>query len=444
MPRPTFSFWLWSLLAVLIMLTTARSALRYGLSQPNPQKDLMTPEGHVIILPLISDSTTHKTGKKIISNVTVDRSPIVDTLGTGDSIYLSLKRHGVSNLQLVLLSNALSNFFDASKAKPGDKYELVLDQDRNIVSFAYSQRNYPERVFNVNQTKTGFAAQQIIESLDTVVVAFEVMIEGNVSTAIHKVGESDLLTDIVTDVIFGSVIDFQKDPRYGDRLGIVLQKLYKDEIFVRDGRVLVARYDGKVVSQTAVFYEDGQKFGYYDENGKSVERMFLLSPLSYRRISSGFTHKRFHPILKRNIPHLGIDFAAPTGTKVWATARGTVTHASRKGGYGKLVEIEHPNGYRTRYAHLNQISVSRGQHVNKYDTIGRVGATGRATGPHLHYELLRNGHHQNPTRINKSMRGDPLPKEHLSSFYAHKNRLLEKIDDPRFKRVASGHSRLRD
>ena len=152
--------------------------------------------------------------------------------------------------------------------------------------------------------------------------------------------------------------------------------------------------------------------------------MFLLSPLSYRRISSGFSHKRFHPILKRNMPHLGMDFAADKGTRVWATARGTVSYAGRKGGYGKLVEIEHPNGYRTRYAHLSRISVRKGQRVGKYKVVGRVGSTGLATGPHLHYELLRNGRHRNPAAVNREAKVTPLPENRKAHFFAHRDRLV--------------------
>ena len=125
-----------------------------------------------------------------------------------------------------------------------------------------------------------------------------------------------------------------------------------------------------------MFYETEDSSGYYDENGKSVERMFLLSPLSYRRISSGFSHKRFHPILKRNMPHLGMDFAADQGNQGMGHGARNGQLRGRKGGYGKLVEVEHPNGYKTRYAHLSRISVSKGQRVDKFESVGRVGATG--------------------------------------------------------------------
>jgi murein DD-endopeptidase MepM/ murein hydrolase activator NlpD len=135
--------------------------------------------------------------------------------------------------------------------------------------------------------------------------------------------------------------------------------------------------------------------------------------------------KRFHPVLKRNIPHRGTDYAAVVGEKVYSTALGTVTHAGRKGSYGLLIEIEHPNGYRTRYAHLSRISVKKGQRVAQRANIGKVGATGRVTGPHLHYEIIKNGRHINPSSVNKGVRGKSLQKKYRSHFATHRDSLLD-------------------
>ena len=200
--------------------------------------------------------------------------------------------------------------------------------------------------------------------------------------------------------------------------------------FLRYGAIELAQYEGQLISQVGVAYEtpDGTR-GYYDEDGKSLARMFLLSPIRYLRISSGFNRRRFHPILKRPIPHLGTDYAANTGTRVRATAHGTVVHAGWKGSYGKLVEIEHANGYRTRYAHLSRISVKRGTRVRQEDVIGRVGATGRATGPHLHYELIKNGVHMDPERANSRRKGKPLMDDLLAAFTIRHARLSQELDN---------------
>ena len=245
--------------------------------------------------------------------------------------------------------------------------------------------------------------------LERRVERLEVRIVDNLSNAISEAGESGALSDVIADDIFGAVIDFQRDPRRGDRLGIVFEKLYLDGDFVRYGHILLAQYEGERVTELAVRYAPAEEQdAYYNASGQSLGRMFVLKPLGVNRITSHFNRQRFHPVLKEQRPHLGTDYGAPTGTLVWTTARGKVAYADWKGGYGKLVEIVHPNGYRTRYAHLSKILVRKGQLVQQRDIIGKVGATGLATGPHLHYEIIKDGHHINPEHINKG-RAVPSP-----------------------------------
>mgnify|MGYP001182686688 CR=1 FL=1 len=359
------------------------------------------------------------------------RQAIIDTLRRDDSIYLSLKKHRISEAQIVQLTRALKSVFNSKKeSKPGDIYTLATQTNNAIQYFKYIPRLAPHRPVLIERKAGQLAAQRLDLPLDTLIVVVQASIEDNLYNAISTAGEGPELIDLVADDIFGSVIEFSKHTRKGDRIGIIFEKFYLREKFIDYGRILLANYDGQFVSQLAVHYisPEGHK-GYYDDAGKSLARMFLLNSLPYRaRISSSFSRRRFHPILKRPIPHLGTDYAAPTGTRVRATARGTIVHAGWKGGYGKLVEIKHPNGYRTRYAHLSQISVKKGQHVPQAATIGKVGATGRATGPHLHYEVIKNGSHQNPETLNKNVKGKPLPKNYLQAFAAHRDRLLRQLE----------------
>tara|TARA_Y100000588_G_scaffold306033_1_gene329558 strand:+ start:414 stop:1736 length:1323 start_codon:yes stop_codon:yes gene_type:complete len=343
---------------------------------------------------------------------------IRDTLNYDDTIYHSLKRNKIGEAQILALNQALKDVFDTrSESHPGDHYILKIDTTGTIQHFSYTPEKTPERPVLIVRQTARLSAQRLQLPLETRLETIEVTIVDNLFNAISIAGENDVLTDRLTDDIFGAVIDFIVDPRVGDRMGVVFEKMYQNGRFIRYGRILLAHYQGRVVDQLAVYYEDAEKnWGYYDEKGQSVARPFLLQPLSYRRISSPFSRKRFHPVLKKNVPHLGVDYAASTGTKVWATARGYVTYAGRKGSYGKLVEIEHPNGYRTRYAHLSRIRVKKGQAVKQHAVIGNVGMTGRATGPHLHYELLKNGRHINPRNINRQAKGEPLQKRYLPDF----------------------------
>lgn len=354
---------------------------------------------------------------------------ITDTLGRDDSIYLALVERDIAERQILELVNALGPVFDARQSQPNDIFTAALDTAGIVTYFHYTQRQRPEAPIFVERRDDVLVAQRLTLQTRTQQFALWTTIETDLSNAILAAGERDQLTELVADGIFGAVIDFHKHPRRGDRIGLVFEKEFLGDRFLRYGAIELAQYEGQLISQVGVAYEapDGTR-GYYDEDGKSLARMFLLSPIRYLRISSGFNRRRFHPILKRPIPHLGTDYAANTGTRVRTTAHGTVVHAGWKGSYGKLVEIEHANGYRTRYAHLSRISVKRGNRVRQEDVIGRVGATGRATGPHLHYELIKNGVHMDPERANSRTKGKPLVDGLLAAFTIRHAQLSQELE----------------
>ena len=351
-----------------------------------------------------------------------------DTLKRGDTVYQSLKDHRLSEGKIDELIRTLSEAFNPQTSRPRDFYALTVDSSGVVQRFEYTPYSQPERPILVERQGERLEAKRLKLALESVQSAIQLRIEDNLSNAIYAAGEDDRLTDRLTDDIFGSVIDFRKDPRRGDQVDLLFEKLYRNGKFIRYGQIQMARYQGYAVSQDAFYFESSnQHKGYYDAEGKSLERLFLFYPLTYRRISSDYATKRYHPVLKKNRPHLGIDYAAKTNTPVWSTARGRVVFAGTKGGYGKMVEIQHPNGYRTRYAHLNRIKVRRGQTIPQKKVVGLVGSTGLATGPHLHYELIKNGRHINPRLVNKNKRGTPLKKDQLAAFARHRDRLLEKL-----------------
>ena len=352
---------------------------------------------------------------------------IAAALSRGDSIDRSLKQH-VPREQLKRLYEALYAVFDPAQVKPGDYYEAVIDASDVMRRFRYTPLRTPDRPIEVELCEGEFVARQLQLPLERRVERLEVHIENNLSNTIREAGEGSALSDLIADDIFGAVIDFQRDPRRGDRLGIVFEKLYLGETFVRYGHVLLAQYAGERVTELAVRYAatEGEE-AYYNASGRSLGRMFVLKPLGVNRITSPFNRKRFHPIRKKQQPHLGTDYGAPTGTLVWTTARGQVAYAGWKGGYGKLVEIVHPNGYRTRYAHLSKILVRKGQLVQQKEIIGKVGATGLATGPHLHYEIIKNGRHINPEHINTGSVIPTLADDLLPDFVQKRDALLHAL-----------------
>lgn len=364
---------------------------------------------------------------------------IAAALRPGDSLDRLLKQCHVPNSQLERLYEALYAVFDPAQVKAGDYYEVAIDTSDAIRRFCYTPHRTPDRPIEVRLHDGQFVARQLQLPLERRLERLEVRIEDNLSNAISKAGEGNTLSDVLVDDIFGAVIDFQRDPRRGDRLGVVFEKLYIDEHFVRYGDVLLARYEGERVTELAVRYAatEGED-AYYNASGRSLGRMFVLKPLGVNRITSGFSRQRFHPILKKQRPHLGTDYGAPTGTLVWTTARGQVAFAGWKGGYGKLVEIVHPNGYRTRYAHLSKILVRKGQRVEQKEIIGKVGATGLATASHLHYEIIKDGHHINSELINDGHAVPALADDRLSDFVRQRDALLHVLElGPHIGRYAS-------
>ncbi|MCK5435965.1 MAG: M23 family metallopeptidase, partial [Nitrosomonadaceae bacterium] len=202
--------------------------------------------------------------------------------------------------------------------------------------------------------------------------------------------------------IFASDIDFHRDLRKEDRFKVVYESHYSSGEPTGTGRVLAVEFVNKGKPYQAVYFEANDKErGYYTPEGKNLRRAFLRSPLKFSRISSRFSRSRYHPILKKRRAHKGVDYAAPRGTPVRATANGTVAVSTRQRGYGKLIILKHRRRYSTAYAHLSAFAkgLRKGKRVNQGDIIGYVGSTGMATGPHLHYEFRINGVQRNPRRV---------------------------------------------
>ena len=176
------------------------------------------------------------------------------------------------------------------------------------------------------------------------------------------------------------------------------------------------------------FYNDAdERSGYFDESGNSMEKMLLKSPLKYAANITSRYGKRRHPVLGYTRMHRGVDYGVPTGTPIWSVGDAKVLRAGVNGGYGKFIELKHANGWVSRYAHLSRIDVKRGQKVKQKDIIGAVGSTGMSTGPHLHYELLRNGSHVNP-QAQKFKRGKPLTGTALERYLDAVSRVSDRLN----------------
>jgi len=227
--------------------------------------------------------------------------------------------------------------------------------------------------------------------------------------------DRNLLIDHL-DRVFQWQMDFSRQIRPGDHYRFAFEREVRPDGSMRAGRLLAAEFVNSGTPYHAIFFDpngDGRG-SYFDLDGESVRRAFLLKPLSYRRISGRFSSGRRHPVLNTIRAHRGIDYAADSGTPIMATSDGVVVHRGSKGSFGNTVEIRHPNGWVTRYAHLSRFrgDVTLGTRVHQSDVIGYVGMSGLATGPHLHYEMLQNGRQFDPLSVDLPA-GDPVPADDM-------------------------------
>jgi murein DD-endopeptidase MepM/ murein hydrolase activator NlpD len=228
---------------------------------------------------------------------------------------------------------------------------------------------------------------------------------GEIETSLYAATDAAGMPDAAANQLnelFSGDIDFHHDLRKGDKFTVVYEMIYSNGALLSVGRIQAAEFINQGRAYRAVYFQkDAQHGDYYTPEGQSVRKAFLRSPIEYSRVSSGFTTSRFHPVLNKWRAHKGVDFAAPTGTRVKATADGVIASFGREGGYGNVIKVNHQGRYSTVYGHLSRFAkgLHRGQRVTQGEVIGYVGMTGLASGPHLHYEFKIDGKQHNPMRI---------------------------------------------
>jgi len=256
---------------------------------------------------------------------------------------------------------------------------------------------------SVARHEDGFAINYIENPLETEIVGRRAKITSSLFAAGQDAGMTPETILTLANQMFGWDIDFALDIREGDEFSVLYEQKFQDGEYVNDGRVLAAEFVNQGKTHRAVWFQstDGQLEGYFTPDGKGMRKAFLRAPLDFTRISSVFNPNRRHPISGRVRAHKGIDYAAPTGTPIWAAGDGRIEFAGRKGGYGNAVIIDHGKGVTTLYGHMSRFGKAArgGRKVRQGELIGYVGSTGASTGPHLHYEYRIKGVHKNPANV---------------------------------------------
>jgi murein DD-endopeptidase MepM/ murein hydrolase activator NlpD len=347
--------------------------------------------------------------------------------GQGDTLYsllsANLPEGGTSLKVAKSLARAIESStdtpFDINRVlKPERRYSITVDKDGRFLRATVELD--PAHVFHAVLRKGRVRSWKEDVVLDFKEETMALVVKSTLTETIINAGEGKELANRVANV-FRWDIDFQSETKNGDVCKILFERRYADDRPSGYGRILCVVYHGKKTGRkTAVLFNNN----YYNEKARELKKNFLRSPLNTLRVTSRYG-QRFHPILKVWRKHNGVDYGAPRGTSVWSVARGTVTFAGWKKGYGKYVCIKHDNNFESRYGHLSRILVKKGQRVNQRQRIGKVGQTGLATGPHLDFQLLVNGKHKDPLKVKmvKSLRKIPAPLQPRFSSLAQK-RLL--------------------
>ena len=339
---------------------------------------------------------------------------IYDTVKKGETLSQIFSKHDLQPEEIMPIRNASLTVHPVRLLHPGNPYKLEVEEDGRVSSLRYWIDD--DSLLDIRKGKNGFHARREPIRYQIRTLVLEGNIEDNLVNSMGVDRERYALALALSD-IYAWDIDFTGDLQKGDSYRIVAEGLYLNGKFRKFGKILAAEFRNRGEVFKAYGYDLEGRTGYYDEKGNVLKKSFLRAPLSFRRISSRYSSGRFHPILKVRRPHRGLDYAAAAGTPVSSIGDGVVLFAGRRGQYGNLVAISHPNGWETRYGHLSRISknIKAGSRIAQGQVVGNVGSTGLATGPHLHYEVKVNGTNIDPLMVSVP-RGNPIPQTELAAF----------------------------
>jgi murein DD-endopeptidase MepM/ murein hydrolase activator NlpD len=317
----------------------------------------------------------------------------------GDTVATLLARLETNDPEALRMLSSTRSARSLYQLVPGRTVRAQTTTDGRLLELRYRNGG---NVLTVARTGDGFTVAEEPVELKRHVLMKSAEIRSSLFAATDAAGLSDAIATQLAD-IFSTDVDFHRDLRRGDHFSVLYEVYYDGGEPVRSGRVLAAEFINVGRLYRAVYFQQSEGHGgYYTADGRNIRKAFLRSPLEYSRITSGFSSSRFHPILREWRAHRGIDYAAPTGTRVKATGDGVVEFAGRDNrGYGNLVVLRHQSRYSTWYGHLSGFATGlrKGMRISQSEVIGFVGATGLATAPHLHYEFRINDVHQNPLRV---------------------------------------------
>ncbi len=323
------------------------------------------------------------------------------------------------------ISRQSSDIYSLTRIRKGQPYKIILQED-HLVGFKYEINKEDQLV--ILKEDYGFSVNRIPIVYDIYSEVVSGTIKYSLFDAVKRAGEQAELAIKLSD-IFAWDIDFIKDIQVGDTFKVLVEKKYRDGQLCGYGKIQAAFFTNKQSLYKAFLHKDTKgTYGYYDEMGDSLQKTLLKAPLSFSRISSKFTKKRFHPILNVYKAHNGVDYAAPKGTPIKTVGDGSILEIGYNKGMGNYVKVRHYNGYETSYLHMNNFAkgMKRKKRLLQGDVIGYVGKTGYATGYHLCYRIIKNGKLVDPLK-HKSPSANPIRPEELDQFLSRSQQFSTQI-----------------
>ncbi|MEN8687903.1 MAG: peptidoglycan DD-metalloendopeptidase family protein [Desulfuromonadales bacterium] len=388
----------------------------------------------LLVTPLFFRPTITNTEANISQPAALPQPPMPEirkeiikgTIAQGDTATAILGDY-FSAAEIYELGKLCKPVFPLSRLVAGQAYRLCLSND-DFERFEYDI-NQDEQLI-ISREDDEFSVKKAPIPYTTETVRVRGKIETNFFEAVTGTGESDVLAMNLAD-IFAWDIDFILDIRQGDSFQALVEKRYREGQPAGYGRVLAAEFTSRGETFQAFLYQDGdRRADYFDAEGQSLRKAFLKAPLSFSRISSGFTMRRFHPITKTWKSHPAIDYAAPSGTPIKSVGDGIIIKKGYTRGNGNYIKIRHNSSYETLYLHMKGFArgIAQGKRVAQGQTIGYVGSTGLATGPHLCFRMRKNGAPVNPQRV-KAPSVKPVSAENLADFKAKASILAASLAD---------------
>ena len=355
--------------------------------------------------------------------------PHKEKVSAGENFKAALEKFGLSAEEAANASAAAQRAFNLRQLRAGNTITVGRSVEGELREIDYKIDS--DRMLKIVPEEGRFTARVSEIPSKTEIVAVTGKVDDALFNAVEDAGESAELALRLAQ-IFGYDLDFYTDPRQGDTFRMLLEKKkYMTGEVAGYGKIFAAEYENAGRKyQALLFHDPAGRPGYYAADGKSLQKAFLRSPLKFGApVTSHFTRSRFHPILKTYRPHMGTDYGAPVGTPVQTIGSGRVIFAGRKGGEGNMVQIAHFNGYETMYLHLSRMFVHSGEHVEMGKTIGLVGSTGLATGPHLDFRILQRGQYKNFERLGLPP-SDPVSKKNWPDFAMVREKWLPLLKNP--------------